>query len=87
MEPEGGVDVQKHIFEAAVHSDDELMAYCEAVMMKPLRNGPGAPLWEVHAVTNTAAGCRSMLFFRVEHAVGDAVELPGHTPPSLRRGR
>ena len=68
------VDLAAHVFEATVGSEAELLAYCETEMVAPLRNGAGAPLWEVHAVRNTGGG-RSMLFFRLEHAIGDGVAL------------
>ena len=68
------VDLAAHVFEATVGSEAELLAYCETEMVAPLRNSAGAPLWEVHAVRNTGGG-RSMLFFRLEHAIGDGVAL------------
>ena len=68
------VDLAAHVFEATVSSDAELLAYCETEMVTALRNGAGAPLWEVHTVRNTGSG-RSMLFFRIEHAIGDGVAL------------
>jgi hypothetical protein len=68
------VDLAAHVVEATVGSDAELLAYCETEMVMPLRNGAGAPLWEVHAVRNTGGG-RSMLLFRIEHAIGDGVAL------------
>ena len=68
------VDLAAHVFEATVGSEAELLAYCETGMVAPLRNGADAPLWEVHAVRNTGGG-RSMLFFRLEHAIGDGVAL------------
>lgn len=80
------IDVSKHVIEATVGSDAEMLAYCEAEMLKPLRNGTGAPLWEVHMISNKQValegsidgprwGGRSMLFFRVEHALGDGIAL------------
>lgn len=68
------VDLAAHVFEATVGSEAELLAYCETEMVAPLRNSAGAPQWEVHAVRNTGGG-RSMLFFRLEHAIGDGVAL------------
>ena len=68
------VDLAAHVVEATVGSEAELLAYCEKGMVAPLRNGADAPLWEVHAVRNTGGG-RSMLFFRLEHAIGDGVAL------------
>ena len=75
VEPPGGVDVDQHVIEAAVASEAELLAYCEVEMMRPLRNGAAAPLWELHLVTNTAQGGRSLLLFRNEHALGDGIAL------------
>ena len=74
------VDVAAHVFEATVGSEAELLAYCETEMLKPLRNGANAPLWEVHMVRNTASGGRSMLLFRVDHAIGDGIAL-NQAPP------
>ena len=73
------VDLAAHVFEATVGSDAELLTYCETEMVMPLRNVAGAPLWEVHMVRNTGSG-RSMLFFRIEHAVGCLL----YTSPSPR---
>ena len=75
VEPPGGVDVEQHVIEATVSSDAEMLAYCEKEMVRPLRNGTAAPLWELHLVANTARGGRSLLLFRNEHALGDGVAL------------
>lgn len=88
--PAGGVDVDKHLIQATVRSEAEMHAYCEAEMMKPLTNGTDAPLWECHLVTNTARGQRSMLFFRVEHALGLqdwSTRVPGPGAPAAAAPR
>lgn len=66
------VDVDEHITQHTVQSEEEALQKVEGLFSESLKEG--SPLWQFHIFNNTGNGL-SMMCLRIHHSIGDGIAL------------
>lgn len=69
-----GMNLNDHFWKVEVASSAEADKTVEDMMLKSLRLGKEAPLWEICLIENTGKG-DSLILLRIHHSLGDGISL------------